>query len=327
MQPFSYTRVDETEQAIAILAANPKAAYIAGSTTLLDLMKDNVSQPDHLVDITSLPLRGIEVTENHVRIGALTTMNDLAHASVIRERFPVISEALFLSASPQLRNMATIGGNLLQRTRCSYFRDPAFACNKRVPGTGCAALTGPSRSHAILGTSEQCIATHASDVAVALVALDTVVLVRGPQGERRIPLTDFYLMPDTTPQREHDLAHGELIIAIEIPLAFNATRSSYLKVRDRKSYEFALTSAAVALELDGTTIRAARLALGGVGTVPWRLREAEAALQGKTLNQETLTEVAEVALSGAIPRHDNAFKVELAKRTLLRQLTKVGGLA
>lgn len=327
MEPFSYLRAQDTQTAITRRAAQPTAAYIAGGTTLLDLMKDNVLKPDLLVDITRLPLRGIEVTDSGVRIGALTTMSEVAQDSVIRERYPVISEALLASASQQLRNMATIGGNLLQRTRCSYFRDPAFACNKREPGSGCSALAGANRMHAILGTSDHCIATHGSDVAVAFVALDAIVQVRGLAGERRIPLTDFYLLPGTTPEREHVLAPDELIVAIEIPATFDASRSSYLKVRDRASYEFALVSAAVALELDGTTIRAARLALGGVGTIPWRARAAETLLQGASLDRSVFTEVAEAALAGAIPRQDNAFKIELAKRTLVRVLTKVGGVA
>ena len=327
MEPFSYLRAQDTQTAITRLAEHPKAAYIAGGTTLLDLMKDNVLKPDLLVDITRLPLRGIEVTDGGVHIGALTTMSEVAREPVIRERYPVISEALLASASQQLRNMATMGGNLLQRTRCSYFRDPAFACNKRETGSGCSALAGANRMHAILGTSDQCIATHGSDVAVAFVALDAVVQVRGLSGERRIPLTDFYLLPGTTPEREHVLAPDELIVAIEIPATFNATRSSYLKVRDRTSYEFALVSAAVALELDGTTIRAARLALGGVGTIPWRVRAAETLLQGASLDRSVFAKAAEAALIGAIPQRDNAFKIELAKRTLVRVLTKVGGVA
>ncbi len=327
MKPCSYTRADDTDAAIAIRSAHPQAAYIAGGTTLLDLMKDQVLVPDLLVDITRLPLRGIEVTANGVRIGALTTMSEVARDPTIRDRYPMIAQALLLSASPQLRNMATIGGNLLQRTRCGYFRDPAFACNKRVPGSGCPAIAGANRMHAILGTSPHCIATHGSDVAVALVALDAVVQVRGPQGERRIPLNDFYVLPGATPERENVLAQGELIVAVEIPPTFDATRSHYLKVRDRASYEFALTSAAVALEMDGATIRAARIALGGVGTVPWRVRAAEALLQGASLDRKVFDEAAEAALVGAIPQHDNAFKVGLAKRTLVQALTTVGGLA
>jgi xanthine dehydrogenase YagS FAD-binding subunit len=327
MEPFSYRRAEDTETALALVAAHPEAAYLAGGTTLLDLMKDNVLAPDLLVDIKRLSLRGIEVTESNVRIGALTTMNEVAHEPIIRERYPVIAEALLASASPQLRNMATIAGNLLQRTRCSYFRDPVFACNKRAPGSGCSALAGENRMHAIFGTSDHCIATHGSDVAVAFMALDAVVHVRGTSGERRIPLNDFYLLPGTTPERENVLTPGELIVAVEIPTTFNASRSSYLKVRDRTSYEFALTSAAVALELDGNVIQAARLALGGVGTIPWRVRAAEMLLQGAPLDRNVFADVAEAALVGAIPQRENAFKIELVRRTLVRALTTVGGLA
>ena len=326
MEPFSYTRPEETERAIALHASQPQAAYIAGGTTLLDLMKDTVLAPPQLIDITRLPLRGITVTENGVSIGALSTMSDVAREPIIRERYPMIAEALLNSASQQLRNMATIGGNLLQRTRCSYFRDPFFACNKRTPGSGCAAITGENRMHAILGTSEHCIATHASDLAVALVALDAVIRVRNSAGERRIPLTDFYRLPGNTPQHEHALAPGELIVAIDIPATFDASRSGYLKIRDRQSYEFALTSAAVALVLDGKVIQDARLAIGGVGTIPWRLRAAEASLQGAALDIQTFKAAAEIALEGAQTQQDNEFKVELARRTLVRALTTVGGV-
>lgn len=327
MQPFSYVRAEDTTTAIAHLTTHPQAAYIAGGTTLLDLMKDDVLHPDLLVDITRLPLRGVEVSEDGILIGALTTMSEAASHPLIRERYPLIAEALLASASQQLRNMATLGGNLLQRTRCSYFRDPVFACNKRAPGSGCAALTGEHRMHAIFGTSASCSATHGSDLAVALLALDAALEVHGPTGSRRIPLADFYLLPGTTPQREHVLKPGELISALELPMAFNATRSTYLKVRDRASYEFALVSAAVALELDGSTIRAGRVALGGVGTIPWRARATEALLQGAPLTEATFTVAAEAALAGAVPRRDNAFKIELVRRALIRALSTAGGLA
>lgn len=327
MQPFSYLRAEDTTSAIAHLANHPQAAYIAGGTTLLDLMKDDVLHPDLLVDITRLPLRGIEATEDGILIGALTSMSEAARDPLIRERYPLIAQALLASASQQLRNMATLGGNLLQRTRCSYFRDPVFACNKRAPGSGCTALSGENRTHAIFGTNESCIATHGSDLAVALMALDAALEVRGTGGSRRIPLANFYLLPGTTPEREHVLKSSELIVALEIPTMFNAARSTYLKVRDRASYEFALVSAAVALELDGSTIRAARIALGGVGTIPWRARAAEARLQGAPLTRETCAAAAEAALAGAIPQSDNAFKIELARRTLIRAMTTVGGIA
>lgn len=327
MRPFSYLRAEDTASALASLSAHPDAAYIAGGTTLLDLMKDQVAQPALLVDITRLPLRGIEVCEDGVLIGALTTMSEVAEHALIRQRYPLVVEALLASASQQLRNMATLGGNLLQRTRCSYFRDPVFACNKRVPGSGCAALTGENRTHAILGTSSHCIATHGSDLAVALMALDAHVLLEGPAGQRRLALRDLYLLPGTTPEREHVLAPAELIVAIELPTAFNASRSAYLKVRDRASYEFALVSVAAALELEGATMRAARLALGGVGTVPWRARSAERILQGAPLSREVFAAAAEAALEGAQPQRDNAFKIELARRTVVRVLSEVGGVA
>jgi xanthine dehydrogenase YagS FAD-binding subunit len=313
---------------LASLDTHPNAACIAGGTTLLDLMKDQVAQPSLLVDITSLPLRGIEASEDGVLIGALTTMSEVADHALIRERYPLVVEALLASASQQLRNMATIGGNVLQRTRCSYFRDPVFACNKRVPGSGCAALSGENRTHAILGTSSHCIATHGSDLAVALVALDAHVLIEGLAGQRRrVALSDFYRLPGATPEREHVLAPTELIVAIDIPTSFNASRSAYLKVRDRASYEFALVSAAAALELDDRTIRAARLALGGVGTVPWRVRSAERLLQGAPLGREAFAAAAAAAVEGALPQRDNAFKIELARRTLMRVLSQVGGVA
>lgn len=327
MKPFSYLRAEDTASALASLSAHPDAAYIAGGTTLLDLMKDQVAQPALLVDITRLPLRGIEASEDGVLIGALTTMSEVAEHALIRQRYPLVVEALLASASQQLRNMATLGGNLLQRTRCSYFRDPVFACNKRVPGSGCAALTGENRTHAILGTSAHCIATHGSDLAVALVALDAHVLLEGPAGRRRMALRDLYLLPGATPEREHVLAPAELIVAIELPTAFNASRSAYLKVRDRASYEFALVSAAAALELEGATIRAARLALGGVGTIPWRARSAELILQGAPLSREVFAAAAVAALEGAQPQRDNAFKIELARRTVVRILSEVGGVA
>ncbi len=327
MHPFRYTHATDDTAAIATLAADPAAAFIAGGTSLIDLMKDGVEAPSHLVDITALSLADVTVTEAGLRLGALSLMSDVAANDAVRREYPAITEALLASASPQLRNMATIGGNVLQRTRCPYFRDPAFPCNKRDPGTGCAALMGEHRMHAILGTSAQCIATHPSDLAVALVALDAVVEVIGSAGERSIPLTDFYLLPGETPERENVLAHGELIVAVSVPAGAYAARSHYLKVRDRASYEFALTSAAVALTLDGDTIREARVALGGVGTVPWRSHAAEDRLRGAALNEATLAAAAEAAVRDARPRRDNAFKVELVQHTLVRALQTVGGMA
>jgi xanthine dehydrogenase YagS FAD-binding subunit len=267
----------------------------------------------------------VEATTKGVRIGALARMSEVAQAEVIRDRFPVISEALLASASPQLRNMASIGGNLMQRTRCSYFRDTAFACNKRTPGAGCPALAGENRTHAILGTSSQCCCTHASDLAVALVAMDAVVQVQGAKGDRSIPLTEFYLLPGNTPDRETVLQPGELIVAVDVPDLPYARRSHYLKVRDRASYEFALVSAAVALDVEKGKIQAARVALGGVGTKPWRSQAAEKALQGQPANQTSFQQAAQIALRSAKTLQHNAFKVEMAKRTLVRALATVVG--
>jgi len=262
-----------------------------------------------------------------VRIGANVRNSDLADDATIRRRYPVLSEALLSGASPQIRNMATVGGNLMQRTRCYYFRDTAYPCNKRAPGSGCAALDGFNRIHAVLGTSGRCIATHPGDMPVALVALDAVVHTLGKNGRRRaIPLADFYVPYGEDPARESVLAHGELITAVELPAVPWLARSCYLKVRDRASYEFALASAAVALDLSGRTIRAARVALGGVGTKPWRSPEAEAALAGRPAEEATFRAAAEAALEGARPRKHNAFKVELAKRTLARALATAASM-
>jgi xanthine dehydrogenase YagS FAD-binding subunit len=323
MQAFEYLRATDVDQAVATVTANAAASYLAGGTTQIDLMKDGVLNPEQLIDITRLPLRGITSDDATLRIGALTSMEELAAHPLVKERFPVVRQALLLGASPQLRNMATIGGNLLQRTRCRYFRDPACACNKREPGSGCSALQGFHRMHAILGTSPHCIATHASDLAVALIALDAVVHTRGRDGERTIPLTDFYLTPGETPNREHVLAHGELITAVEVPFLPQGARSSYLKVRDRASYEFALTSAAVVLQVKNGMIRDGRIGLGGVATIPWRARSGEGILRGAPASTETFRAAAEAALAGATPSRDNAFKVELARRTIVRALASL----
>ncbi len=320
MRAFEYVRATDVSQAVAAVTADPAASYLAGGTTQIDLMKDDVLGPTRLIDITRLPLRGITRDTGVLRIGALTTMEELAADPIVIERLPVVRQALLLGASVQLRNMATIGGNLLQRTRCRYFRDPTCACNKRDPGSGCSAFQGFHRMHAILGTSQQCIATHASDLAVALVALDALVHVRHRDGERAIPLTDFYVPPGDTPHIENVLAHGELITAVEVPLLPTGSRSGYLKVRDRASYEFALTSAAVALVVENGVIREARVGLGGVATLPWRARAAEKALRGAPAGMETFRAAAEAALVGAIPHRGNAFKVELAKRTVVQAL-------
>ncbi len=326
MQPFEYSRAGDINEASKAVAGVRQTKIVAGGTNLLDLMKEHVETPGRLLDINSLPLSKIEATATGIRIGALVRMSDAAEHEMIRTKFPAISEALLLSASPQLRNMASLGGNLMQRTRCPYFRDITFAsCNKRNPGSGCSAIKGENRMHAILGTSEACIATHASDFAVALAALDGVIQVTGTKGSRDIAAVEFHLLPGSTPNREHALAADEMITSILIPSAAHAERSHYLKVRDRASYEFALTSAAVGIALDGSTIRSARLALGGVGTKPWRSLEAEAVLTGRSASDSLFRKAAEAAMQGARPQKQNAFKVELAKRTIVRALQTVQG--
>jgi CO/xanthine dehydrogenase FAD-binding subunit len=324
VRPFEYVRAGDVRQAVTA-GAHQGAAFLAGGTTQVDLMKDGVFAPAVLIDITGLPLRGVAADDSVLRVGALTTMEELAADPVVARRLAMVRESLLLAASPQLRNMATIGGNLLQRTRCRYYRDLSCACNKREPGAGCDAMTGHHRMHAILGTSGQCIATHASDLAVALVALDAVVHVQDADGERVIPLTAFYRTPGDTPGVENALGHGELITAVTVPLPPEGTRSGYLKVRDRASYEFALASAAVAMEVADGTVRRARVALGGLATVPWRASGAEEVLTGAPATLDTYAAAAEAALDGATPHPGNAFKTELGKRTVVRALSLVGG--
>jgi CO/xanthine dehydrogenase FAD-binding subunit len=328
MRTFEYVRADDVEAAVAMVSSEPDAHYLAGGTTQLDLMlKDGVLEPDRLVDITHLPLGGIVRDTDSLRVGALTTMEELAADATVNERIAFVREALLMGASPQLRNMATIGGNLLQRTRCRYFRDPAVAaCNKRVPASGCAAISGPARMHAILGASDACIALHASDLCVPLVALDACVHLLSVHGSRRVPLTEFYVVPGDRPENENVLEHGELITAVEIPLLPVGARSGYLKVRDRTSYEFALTSAGTALVMEEGTIAWARLALGGVGTVPWRAREAEEILDGAHASTETFRAAADAALRDPFTVPGTEFKVELAKRTIVRVLQEVSGV-
>ncbi|MDH6628607.1 xanthine dehydrogenase YagS FAD-binding subunit [Streptomyces sp. LBL] len=324
MHPFTYTRVSDTREAIN--AGRRGGRYIAGGTTLVDLMRETVERPEALVDISGLPLDEITVTERGgLRVGALVTMSEAAAHRKVRTLFPVISEALELSASAQLRNMATIGGNIMQRTRCTYFRDVTADCNKREPGSGCAALEGVNRTHAILGTSDACVATHPSDVAVAFAALEAQVRLLGPDGERQVPFADFLLRPGSTPNREQDLRKGELITAVEIPAVPRPLKSGYLKVRDRQSYEFALTSAAVALHVRGGVIREARVAAGGVGTAPWKLPSVERHLVGERPSDALWRAAAAKAAEGARPLQHNRFKVELLKRTVERQLRIVGG--
>jgi xanthine dehydrogenase YagS FAD-binding subunit len=322
MRPLSYARVDDVDAAIALVSADPASAFLAGGTNEVDLVRAGVERPDRLVDINALPLADVEdLADGGLRIGALARMTDVARTPAVTERFPAISQALLQGASEQLRNMASMGGNLRQRNRCAYFRDGISPCNKREPGTGCSALDGLNRGHAILGTSEHCIATHPSDVAVALVAFDAVVRTVAPDGPREIPIDDFYLLPGDTPHLEHPLEHGELIVGIDVPPAPVGRRSLYLKFRDRQSYEFALVSVAAALSVQDGVITDVRLALGGVGTKPWRARHAEAQLTGGPANAESFAGAAAAELSAATVREHNAFKVQLAERAVVRGLT------
>ena len=323
MKPFSYTRADDVRAAVSAAGRGTPVRFLAGGTNLIDLMKQGVEEPELLVDLSRLPLAGIEEdARGDVVIGAVARNSDVAAHSLIRQRYPVLAEALLSGASQQLRNMATVGGNLLQRTRCPYFTDLAFAeCNKRRPGSGCAARSGYTRTHAILGASDACIATNPSDMAVALVALDATVEVTGPDGERAIPIGEFHRLPEATPHIETALRAGELIVAVRLPASPFARRSHYLKVRDRASYAFALVSVAVALDLDaGGTIRTARLVLGGVAHKPWRLPEAEQALVNRRAGPAAYAEAADILLRGAEPLRDNAFKLELARRSVARAL-------
>jgi xanthine dehydrogenase YagS FAD-binding subunit len=325
MLPFTYQRMADPQSVIVALAADPDAACIAGGTELLNWMKDGIVAPRRLIDINDLPLNQIEVGPRGLRLGAMARMSDVAAHPAVRRTYPAIAEALELSASPQLRNMASLGGNLLQRTRCPYFRaETELPCNKRRPGTGCAAREGENRGHATFGWSNACVATHPSDVAVTLAALDATVQVRGSTGERTIPLVDFYRLSGDTPEQDTVLAHDELIITIDVPASPLTGRSHYLKVRERSSYEFALVSAAVALAMNGKHIRQARIALGGVAPKPWRLTTAESALIGMPLERQALHRAVDGAFGEARPLAHNAFKVELAKRTVVRALENVG---
>jgi xanthine dehydrogenase YagS FAD-binding subunit len=328
MNNFSYTQAATAKEATGRTKDQPQAAYIAGGTTLLDLMKANLAEPPQLVDINQLAFKGIEQTKDGLRIGAMERMNAVGEHPLVKSQYPAVSEALLLAASPQLRNMASIGGNILQRTRCGYFRDAAFPCNKRVPGSGCPALEGDNHNLAILGVSDTCIANaYPGDLSVALAALDAVLTLENAKGkQRQVPVTEFYLLPGKTPQKENVLEPGELIVAVTIPAAAHAQRSTYLKVRERASYAYALASAAVGLDVQSGTIRSARVALGGVGAQPWRSREAEKALVGQPATEATFKAAAAAALQGAKPRKDNAYKVELAQNTLVRALQQVAGV-
>jgi xanthine dehydrogenase YagS FAD-binding subunit len=320
MRPITYSRAADVDDALA-LAAHPASAFLAGGTNEVDLIRAGISPSAHLVDINDLPLTGVEDrADGGLNIGALARMSDVARTPSVAHRYPAISRALLLSASEQLRNMASMGGNLRQRTRCGYLRDGISPCNKREPGSGCAALEGLNRGHAVLGTSERCIATHPSDVAVALVAFDAVVRTLGSRGERALPIDDFFLLPGDTPEVEHPIGPGELILGIEVPGAPIARRSTYLKFRDRQSYEFALVSVAAAIAVHDGIVAEVRLALGGVGTKPWRARRAEAELVGGPADEAAFRRAAAAELEAAVVRKHNAFKVELAQRAIVRGL-------
>ena len=324
MKTFDYTRAGSTESAVSAINSIERAMFLGGGTNLIDLMKEGVEQPDHLVDVSKLDLATIEELPNGgVRIGAMARNSDTANHPLIRQRYPVLSQAFLAGASPQLRNMATVGGNLMQRTRCYYFTDVSMSCNKRNPGSGCAAIEGYNRIHAVLGASEQCIATHPSDMCVALAALDAVVRVQGSNGEREIALVDFHTLPEDTPEIETELQPGELITAVDLPASDFSNKSYYLKVRDRNSYAFALVSVAAAMNVQNNVIRDARVAMGGVAHKPWRSFEAEEVLVGKPANEETFRQAAETALAGAQTYEHNAFKVELGKRAIVRALSTV----
>ncbi|MDB6123256.1 MAG: Periplasmic aromatic aldehyde oxidoreductase, binding subunit YagS [Pedosphaera sp.] len=321
MNPFSYTRSGTLENAVTEIARDRRAKFIAGGTNLIDLMKENVTRPSRLIDINHLSLNKIEETDNGgLRIGALVTNSDVAYHPQITRRYPLLASAILAGASHQLRNMATTGGNLLQRTRCSYFYDITTACNKREPGTGCSAINGFNRMHAILGASEECIATHPSDMCVALMVLDAVVQVTSNRGARAIPFAEFHRLPGDAPQIDTNLQPDEIITSVDLPGEGFAGNHSYLKVRDRASYAFALVSVAAALTLEGGVIKEARIALGGVAHKPWRNAEAEALLKGKPAGQDNFRKAAEALLSGARGFGHNNFKIELAKRAIPRAL-------
>ena len=320
MNPFSYSKPTDVSQAINL--SGPATRFIAGGTNLLDLMKENIARPEHLIDITGLPLSDVQKTANGgLMIGALVSNADLAWHPLIEQRYPLLSQAVLAGASPQLRNMASTGGNLLQRTRCYYFYDSTVPCNKREPGTGCPAKDGLNRIHAILGASNDCVATHPSDMCVALAALEAVVHVEGRAGKRQIEFADFHRLPGDTPERDNQLADDELITAVELPPAGFVQHSHYLKIRDRASYAFALISVAAALELDGDVIRDVRLTLGGVAHKPWRDKAVEASMKGQTVSRETFVAAADAMLRDAQPLEHNAFKIKLARRAIVRALS------
>lgn len=320
MNPFQYVRVTNPKAAIAAITKDNRTMFLAGGTNLIDLMKRGVTAPEKLVDITRLPLNTIEKTATGLRIGALAKNTAVAEHELVMKNFPLLSMALNAGASPQLRNMATVGGNMMQRTRCSYFYDTALPCNKREPGTGCGAIGGYNRMHAILGASNKCIAVHPSDMCIALVALDATVNVAGPKGERRIPFNEFHRLPGDTPQKDNTLQPGELIMSVDLPMNGFAGNSHYLKVRDRASYAFALVSVGVALKMSGSTIQEARLAMGGVAHKPWRLTKAETFLKGKPATEATFKQAAERAMKGAKGYGENNFKLIMGPNSIVEAL-------
>lgn len=328
MRPFKYTRASDANAAARAVTANPNAKFLAGGTNILDLMKEDVERPNELVDLTRLKLAEIRTTPaGGVTIGALAKNTDTANHPLIRRNYPLLTQAIVAGASGQLRNMATNGGNLMQRTRCQYFYDTAMPCNKREPGTGCGAREGLNRIHAILGWSEKCVATYPGDMANALYALDAQVRIRSASGrERTIPISDFHRLPGDTPEKDNNLQHGELIVAIDLPKSNFANNYHYLKVRDRASYAFALVAVAAALEMNGDRIGQSRVVMGGVAHKPWRSLEAEAALSGRPATEENFRRAAEAALAGAKPLAHNAYKVELGKRAIVRALMRAARL-
>ncbi|HLL97462.1 MAG TPA: xanthine dehydrogenase family protein subunit M [Rubrobacteraceae bacterium] len=324
MKPYHYEQARDIPGAVAALAEQPNAKYLAGGTNLVDLMKLEIMTPDVLVDVRRLTSDRIEETEDGgVRIGAAVTNSDLAADRTIRSRYPVLSQALLSGASGQLRNLATTGGNLLQRTRCVYFYDTTTPCNKREPGSGCSAIEGHNKDHAILGASEHCVATHPSDMAVAMTALEAFVNVHGPDGERRIPIEDLHRLPGDEPERDTTLEHGELITAVDLPPLDLAYNSKYRKVRERASYAFALVSVAAALDVEDGVVRDVRLALGGVAHKPWRATKAEEVLRGEPAGEENFRAAAEIELEDARPLRENAFKVPLARNVITRTLLEL----
>jgi xanthine dehydrogenase YagS FAD-binding subunit len=330
MRPFKYTNAIDETAAVRAVSANREAKFLAGGTNLIDLMKEYIERPNELVDVSQLSLTQIKTTSNGISIGALAKNGATANHPLVRQNYPLLSMAILAGASGQLRNMATNGGNLMQRTRCQYFYDISMPCNKREPGTGCGALEGINRIHAIFGWSDKCVATYPGDMANALYALDAVVRVRSNNGqERAIPIQDFHRLPGDTPQKDNNLEHGELIVAIEIPKNNFAAKSYYLKVRDRASYAFALVAVAAALETDGNNIRQARVVLGSVAHKPWRSAEAEKALIGRPATEETFKAAAEAAFRDAKPLEHNRYKIELGKRAVALALRQAlaGGTA